>query len=459
MGNVLITLKAKIESRRGFTIVELLIVIVVIGILAAIVIVAYNSISRRAIESSIKADLKTAGTTLESEKTTSGSYPLTAAAANNGAGLKSSGANSLTYFSRPYGYCMTVGNTGAPDTYVMRSTIKEPKIGNCDVAITTYLGSTYGYQDGTTANALFHNPMDVAFDPTGNMYILDNDDQRVRKVTPAGVVSTLAGSGVAGFANGTGTAAQFQWPHDIIVDSSGNVFMSDRNNRRIRMITPAGVVTTIAGSGVQGYLDATGTAAQFNNPRGIVVDSAGNLFVADGDIHRIRKITPAGVVTTFAGSGVGGWADGTGTAAQLNTPNGIAIDSADNLYVTDSSSHRIRKITPTGVVTTVAGSGIAGYNDATGAAAQFAQPRGIVVDTGGTLYVSETGIGGTTSHRIRAISPAGVVSTIAGAGSSGYADGIGTAARFSSPDGMALDGAGNLYVADYFNNRVRKIAL
>lgn len=447
-------------KKNGFTIVELLVVIVVIAILAAIAIAAYNGVTNRAIETSMKADLKNANTTLELDKTTNGDYPASAAAANNGQGLKSSGSNSLNYAVKPYGYCVSITNTKLSSTYTIRNTDSVARAGTCDPTVSTYSGSSYGYQDGPIATALFHNPIDVAFDSAGNLYVLDNDDQRLRKITQAGVVSTIAGSGVAGFADGMGTAAQFQWPHDITVDQSGNIYMSDRNNRRIRMITPAGAVSTIAGSGVQGYLDATGTAAQFENPRGIAIDSRGNIYVADADIHRIRKISPGNVVTTFAGSGVAGGADGTGTAAQFNSPNGIALDSSGNLYVTDSSGNRIRKITPAGVVTTIAGSGVAGYVDATGTAARFAQPRGIAVDAGGTIYVSEMGISGTPSQRIRAISPSGVVTTLAGGSSFGIVEGIGTAARFSSPDGLALDGSGsNLYVADYNNSRVRKIAL
>jgi sugar lactone lactonase YvrE len=265
------------------------------------------------------------------------------------------------------------------------------------------------------------------------------------------VVSTLAGSGAAGYADGTGTAAQFDSPGGMAMDGTGNVYVADRYNERIRKITPGGEVTTLAGSGVSGYADGTGTAAQFSRPFEVAVDDAGNLYVADDGNHRIRKITPGGVVTTLAGSGVSGYVDGTGTAAQFYWPAGVAVDGAGNVYVMDYGNHRIRKITSGGVVTTLAGSGAAGYADGTGTEAQFYFPTGVAVDGAGNLYVTDYG-----NHRIRKITPGGEVTTLAGS-SSGYADGTGTEAQFNSPTGVAVDGAGNLYVGDIANNRIRKL--
>jgi prepilin-type N-terminal cleavage/methylation domain-containing protein len=213
-------------------------------------------------------------------------------------------------------------------------------------------------------------------------------------------------------------------------------------------------VSTFAGSGTAGYLDGTGTAAQFNQPYGLAFDSTGNLYVADLQNHRIRRITPSGVVTTFAGSGVNGNVNGTGTAAQFNYPAGIAVDSAGNVYVADNGNRRIRKISPGGVVTTLAGSGAAGFADGTGVAALFNGPTGIAVDSAANVYVADRG-----NHRIRKITPGGVVTTIAGTGVLGFADGLGSTAQFYNPSDMGIDSTGNIYVADQSNHRIRKIEI
>ncbi|GEM_PF-973707 len=461
--------------------------------------------------------------------------------------------------------------------------------------VTTLAGSSYGYADGTGTAAQFASPTGVAVDSSGTVYVADQENNRIRKITSAGVVTTLAGSSY-GYADGTGTAAQFNYPHGIAIDSSGTLYVADRDNYRIRKITSAGVVTTLAGSGTQGSADGTGTAAQFSNPSDVAIDSSGNVYVADTDIHKIRKITSAGVVTTLAGSGTQGFVDGTGTAAQfsnptgvtidssgntyvadqqnhrirkivnstklsgtpttagtydvnltvsdgttetahnftltvkkleptvtstpvtsvnvgssysytltatdpqndtltwsvksgttlpsglgleilsayvsrfvgvsstggfldgnastatIKSPNGLAIDSSGNIYVADTWNHAIRKITPLGIVTTLAGSGTAGYADESGSAAQFNYPMGVTVDSSGNIYVADM-----ANHRIRKITPAGVVTTLAGSGVSGYADGTGSAAKFSSPTGVTVDNSGNVYVADMYNNRIRKI--
>ena len=195
--------------------------------------------------------------------------------------------------------------------------------------------------------AQFDFPTGVAVDSSGILYVADTRNHRIRKITSEGVVTTLAGSGTYGHHDATGTVAQFRYPYGVAVDSSGNVYVADTENNRIRKITPAGVVTTPAGS-TEGYLNATGTKAQFNEPTGVAVDSSGNVYVADTHSHRIRKITSEGVVTTLAGgvdtSGNGGYLDATGTNARFNAPFDVAVDSSGNLYVADRDNYRIRKI-------------------------------------------------------------------------------------------------------------------
>ncbi len=211
-------------------------------------------------------------------------------------------------------------------------------------------------------------------------------------------------------------------------------------------------VTTFAGFGTIGSIDGTGTASTFNNPNGVTVDSFGNVYVADTSNNIIRKITPAGVVTTFAGSGTVGSTDGTGTASSFYSPVGVAVDSTGNVYVAERYNHKIRKITPAGIVTTFAGSGIAGSINDTGTAAFFNRPYGVTVDSTGNVYVADS-----VNNQIRKITTAGVVTTFAGSGTAGSADGTGTAASFYSPVGVAVDSTGNVYVADTVNNKIRKI--
>ncbi|GHU57701.1 hypothetical protein FACS189444_0220 [Spirochaetia bacterium] len=312
--------------------------------------------------------------------------------------------------------------------------------------------NTAGYAEGTGTAARFSAPVGIAVDNSGNIYVADTENNRIRKITPAGVVTSLAGTTTAGYGDGTGTAARFSAPQGIAVDNSGNIYVADTGNNRIRKITPAGVVTSLAGTTTAGYGDGTGTAARFSAPLGITVDNSGNIYVADTGNNRIRKITPAGVVTSLAGTTTAGYGDGTGTAARFSAPKGITVDNSGNIYVADTGNNRIRKITPAGVVTSLAGTTTTGYGDGTGTAARFSAPHGIAVDNSGTIYVADTG-----NNRIRKITPAGVVTSLAGTTTAGYGDGSGMAARFSAPHGIAAVNSGNIYVADTGNNRIRKI--
>ncbi|MBY0245045.1 MAG: hypothetical protein K2Q03_06300 [Sphingobacteriaceae bacterium] len=328
--------------------------------------------------------------------------------------------------------------------------------------VSTLAGSdTKGFADGNGASAQFNRPVGIAVDAAGNVYVSDYENQRIRKITPSGTVSTLAGSGTAGYADGSGATAQFNKPNGLAVDATGNVYVADQMNHRIRKVTPDGTVSTLAGSGTEGFADGNGTSAQFNTPQRLAVDATGNVYVADGGNHRIRKITPSGTVSTLAGSGTAGYADGNGANAQFNYPGGVAVDAAGNVYVADYENHRIRKITPSGTVSTLAGSGKDGFGgtysfaDGNGASAEFASPAGVAVDAAGNVYVAQNW----RYHLIRKITPSGTASTLAGHPqiSRKYADGNGASAGFSDPSDVAVDAAGNLYVADTNNFRIRKI--
>ena len=313
--------------------------------------------------------------------------------------------------------------------------------------------------DGLTGTpASFGNIMDIAMDASGNIYVAQHAGHYIRKITPAGEITHFAGSGfIAGYAEGQGSAARFTNPTGIAVDASGNVYVADMYNHRIRKITPTGAVSTFAGSGAYGLADGDGATAQFYAPTGIAIDASDNVYVADYGNHRIRKITPAGIVSTIAGSGGtgqnnGGFADGTGITARFNYPYGVTVDALGNVYVADNGNHCIRKITPAGVVSTLAGSGIGGFADGTGAEAQFNLPIGITHDASGNLYVGDSG-----NNRIRRITPAGAVSTLAGSDRSGWVDGACATAQFSRPSGLLVDASGNIYVADFWNYRIRII--
>ena len=322
------------------------------------------------------------------------------------------------------------------------------------VTVSTLAGSGVGgYVDGNATAAQFNRPTGVAVDFAGNVFVADFNNHRIRKISPTGSVSTLAGSGVPGFADGIGSAAQFHFPTDVAVDSTGNVYVGDSENHRIRKITPAGAVSTLAGNGLFGFADGDGSNARFYSPYGVAVDSSSNVYVADHKNHRIRKITPGGVVSTMAGSGGAGFVDGPAATAQFLFPFGVTVDLSDNVYVGDQFNHSIRKITPAGVVSTLAGSGVAGFAEGSGISAQFNGPRAVTVDSSGNVYVADL-----VNHRIRSITPAGLVTTLAGSGVAGYADGTASDAEFWAPSGVAVDSSGNIFVAEFNNNRIRKIA-
>jgi streptogramin lyase len=378
------------------------------------------------------------------------------------------GTGSAARFHTPYGVTVdTQGNIYV--TEIGNATIR--KVTSAGV-VTTWAGlaGTRGTNDGTASAARFQVPCGVTVDRAGNLYVADDFNNTIREVTPAQVVTTLAGGPGynPGSVDGTGNAAQFNYPDGVAADTNGNVYVADFNNNTIREITPVGftwVVTTLAGlAGSVGSADGTNSAARFNGPADVAVDSAGNLYVADINNCTVREVTPVGtnwVVTTLAGlAGNPGSANGMGSGARFRYPEGVAVDSTGNVYVADSYNHTIREVTPVGtnwVVTTLAGlAGNHGSADGTNSAARFYYPEGVAVDTNGNLYVADQ-INGT----IRKLTPVGtnwVVTTLAGlAGNYGSADGTNSAARFAEPSGVAVDSAGNLYVADNDNFTIRKM--
>jgi sugar lactone lactonase YvrE len=312
-----------------------------------------------------------------------------------------------------------------------------------------------GSADGTNTSASFNRPWSVAVDTNGNIFVADENNNLIRKVSAAGVVSTVAGvAGVAGSADGPGSSATFNYPNGIAVDSAGYLYVADWNNSTVRKITPDGVVSTLAGlAGNNGSADGAGSAARFYFPSDVAVDTNGNVYVADSVNETIRKITPSGVVSTLAGLARSyGSTDGTGSAARFHDPTAVAVDASGNVYVADQVNQTVRKVTPAGVVTTLAGfPESAGAADGTGNAARFQNLSGVAVDANGNIYVADTG-----NNAIRKVTQGGVVTTLAGqSGSTGSVDGVGMVVRFDNPGGVAVDSSGDLFVADSLNNTIR----
>ncbi|MFY8097051.1 MAG: putative Ig domain-containing protein [Flavobacterium sp.] len=311
--------------------------------------------------------------------------------------------------------------------------------------------SSPGYQDGNATSAQFDAPTSIAFDTFGNMFIADYVNHRIRKIDTSGNVTTIAGNGEAGFADGNGTEAQFFYPACVATDASNNIYVADAGNHKIRKIDTSGNVTTVAGSGEGGFADGNAVTAKFYYPYGVAVDKYGIVYVADYFNNRIRKITTTGTVSTIAG-GIEGYANGNGTNAKFKNPIRVVVDSAQNLYVTDSGNHKIRKIDNMGTVTTIAGS-TQGYANGNSTLAQFSTPTGVNIDSAGNIYVADY-----ENHKIRKISSSGNVTTLTG-GDQGYEDGILTNAKFSYPYDIAFDNNGNAYVPDKDNAVIRKITL
>lgn len=377
----------------------------------------------------------------------------------NGTITAGAGTRSVKFSPWPIGNTvLSVQVTKSSCTLSDVQTIPRQKCGSVTprYTFTTFAGSDGGpgVFDGVGSEARFNAPTGVATDAAGNVFVADQASNTIRRVTPAGVVSTLAG--LAGFGPGSSDAHRFlSQPFALVMGESGNLYVAESSGA-IRRVTPAGVLTTLAGRiGATGSADGPGADARFSSPRGIARDSAGNFYVADTGNHTIRKITPEGTVTTLAGqAGVSGGLDGLGSAARFSSPMGIVSDAAGNLFVADTGNYSIRKITPSGEVTTLAGqAGSIGDSDGAGTAARFRHPSSIARDLSGNLYVTEQ-----YSQTIRRITPAGEVTTYAGElFSTGADDGATAEARFYNPSGVAMDAAGNAWICEAGNHTLRRI--
>ncbi len=357
---------------------------------------------------------------------------------------------STTYYVRAYATNQNGTGYGAVVKFTTSGTLS-----GVTGAVTTFAGNaTGGYIDGMGTGATFNNPQGVAVDAQGNIYVADAFNNLIRKITPSGTVTTIAGNGTAGYSGDKGNAlsATFYGPRGVAVDIQGNIFVADFGNNVIRQINPSGIITTLAGNGTAGYVNGTGIdTVEFNSPAGVAVDNKGNVFVADYNNNVIRKITSTGVVSTIAGTQSPGYVNGTvntttGTYASFNNPSALVLDASGNIFVADAGNSAIREITPASVVTTVAGgpgqSTLVGY------------PAGIAMDALGNFFITDQ------SGRVVELTAARVLYDLAGASNvAGFADGSGTAAQFSTPQGIAVDALGNIYVADYNNNSIRKVVV
>ncbi|MFF7097149.1 RICIN domain-containing protein [Streptomyces rubradiris] len=332
--------------------------------------------------------------------------------------------------------------------------------------ISTVAGSgVAGFKgDGEAAvSAQLYRPYGIVVDSTGTLYFSDAQNHRVRKIATDGKISTVAGTGVAGYSGDGGPAvsAQLNWPRELALDNEGALYVVDSNNHRVRKITADGKISTVVGAGVAGFSGDGGpaTAARLNLPMGVAVDSTGTLYVTEYHNNRVRKITTDGTISTVAGNGTAafGGDGGPAVSARLNRPHAVVVDGAGVLYIADGENHRVRKVTADGKISTIAGTGVAGFGGDNGPAtsAQLYLPAGLVLDSAGSLYISEF-----RNHRIRKITTDGTIGSVAGTGIAGFGGDGGAAApaQLNHPLGLAVDCVDTLYIADYNNNRIRKIA-
>jgi sugar lactone lactonase YvrE len=318
---------------------------------------------------------------------------------------------------------------------------------------------TYAGDGSTATNASLYRPGSAVFDGSGNLYIADTYNNRVRKVDTNRIITTVAGKTSSGFSGdgGAATNANLYNPFDVALDTTGNLYFADYRNNRVRRVDPNGTITTVAGTGSPGYSGDGGAATNANlfSPLGVALDATGNLYIADSRNNRVRKVDTNGLITTVAGTNSPGYSGDGGPAASanLNNPQGVALDAMGKLYIGDASNNRIRRVDPYGIITTVAGTGSSGYSGDGGAVtnANLSNPQGVALDAMGNLYVADA-----SNNRIRRVDTSGIIATVAGGGGGGDG-GAATSARLIAPHSVALDGAGNLYIADSGNHRIRKV--
>ena len=323
--------------------------------------------------------------------------------------------------------------------------------------VSTYAGTgNSGSLNGTTATCEFISPEQMAFDSHHNLYVADGQSRIIRKIDTEGNVTTFAGTGGYGYVDGPVAEAKFSAPLGIAIDKFDNIYISDNENSVIRKIDTLGIVTTFSGSGTPGLQDGNASEARFNSPVYMCFDDSMNLYVVGTFSHAIRKIDPMGNVTTFVGNGTIGFEDGTGQSATFNFPMSIVYDKFNHLfYVSDQQNCAIRKVTPDGEVTTIAGTGVPGYQNGEGASAQFYFPKGLTLDSLGNIYVA-----GRQDQTIRKIDTEYNVTTVAGIPMMrGYTDGDTSVARFSRPVSVLMDSDNNILVADNFNHVIRNVSL
>jgi uncharacterized protein (TIGR03437 family) len=331
--------------------------------------------------------------------------------------------------------------------------------------ITTVAGtgaSGYSGDGGQATSAQLSIPWGIAVDASGNLYIADEINNRIRMVAADGTITTIAGNGTSGYTGdgSAATSAELNYPAAVAVDGSGNVYIADTANHVVRKRAAGGTIANLAGTNVAGYAGdgAAATSAQLNLPLGVALDTAGNLYIADTLNSMVRKVATGGTITTVAGSTLGGYGGdgGAATSAQLYEPFAVTVDAAGNLYLSDTFNHAVRKVAVDGTITTVAGSGTRGYSGDGGLATQakLNYPAGLAVDAAGNLYIADS-----LNCRIRVVTPSGIITTVAGTGKFGSLGdgGPATSAQLNTPTGVALDSAGKLYVADSQNSRVRRL--